>query len=210
MDYFNREERKRQKAFASVRDKLFNPVVKLLLWVGATPNQISAIGVAFLIFTCLLPTSYVSWAVVCMAFYVLCDGIDGPLARRQGIDHDGGGLVDFIADHLGVVFLPAAAIFQVGAWGPAMVLFACFYLMFIGLVVYANGLGVAVRKFIRTKYLFFLLYLASLYFERDLVTYFCAACAVYYMAESAEAVRRLYNYHAIKHGQAEGVGAEAK
>ena len=199
MDYFNTEERAKQKAFAARRDRIFTPAIKLLIRYEATPNQVSVAGVAFLMLTCLLPPSFVYLAVGGMALYVLCDGIDGPLARQTGNAHEGGSLVDIISDQLGVVFLPAAAIYHLGAWGPAMVLFACFYLIFIALVVYANGMGVVMRKFLRTKYFFFLLYLASLYFEKDLVTYFCGVCAVYYMVESFEAVRRIYTHQDIRH-----------
>jgi phosphatidylglycerophosphate synthase len=206
MDYANKEERKAQRAFAAIRDKVFSPVIGLLLKIGVTPNQVSLAGVAVLALTCLLPASQVVMAAGGMALYVLFDGIDGPLARRLDIAHAGGALVDIIADHMGVVFLSAAAIYHVGAWGPAMVVFACAYLLFIGLVVYANALGIALRRFVRIKYVFFLLYLGSLYFERDLVTYFCGLCAVYYLVELFEALRRIYMHHDTHR---EGPGGEA-
>ena len=198
MDYANKEERKAQRAFASIRDKVFSPVIWVLLKIGVTPNQVSVIGVLFLVLTCFLSASHILFALAGMAFYVLCDGIDGPLARRRGVAHAGGALVDIVADHMGVVFVSAAAIYHVGAWGPVMVVFSCVYLLFIGLVVYANALGIVLRRFVRTKYVFFLLYLASLYIERDLVTYFCGVCAVYYLVELFEALRRIYRHHDAK------------
>lgn len=195
MDYANKEERRAQQAFAAIRDKVFSPVIWLLLKVGVTPNQVSAAGVLVLALTCLLSASQVWLAVAGMALYVLCDGIDGPLARRLNTAHAGGALVDIVADHMGVVFVSAAAVHHVGAWGPAMVVFACAYLLFIGLVVYANALGIVLRRFVRTKYVFFLLYLGSLYLGQDLVTYFCGLCAVYYLVELFEALRRIYIHH---------------
>ncbi len=198
MDYVNKEERKAQKAFAAIRDKVFSPVIGLLVRAGVTPNQVSLAGVAVLFATCLLPPSMAWWAVAGMALYVLFDGIDGPLARRLSLDHTGGALVDLVADHMGVIFVSAAAIHHLGAWGPAMVVFACAYLLFICLVVYANALGIVLRRFVRTKYVFFLLYLASLYTARDLVTWFCGACALYYLAELFEALRRVYHFHAAQ------------
>ena len=76
-----------------------------------------------------------------------------------------------------------------------MVVFVGAYLLFIGLVVYANSQGVTLRRFVRTKYVFFLLYLGSLYSGEDLVTYFCGVCAVYYSVEVFAALRRIYGHH---------------
>ncbi|MCJ2163517.1 MULTISPECIES: CDP-alcohol phosphatidyltransferase family protein [unclassified Pseudodesulfovibrio] len=198
MDYFNDEERDRQKAFAAKRDYVFFPIVRLLMAVKATPNQVSIAGVVCLMLTCLLPKSQAVMATSLMALYVFCDGIDGPLARRMGTAHPGGSLIDIVSDQLGVVFLSAAAIYHLGAWGPVMVIYASSYLIIIGLAVYANSLGIELRKFIRSKYIFFLLYLGSLLADRDLVTYFCAAFAFHYSIETFEALRRIYNHHAEK------------
>ncbi len=203
MDYFNDKERAKQKEFAAKRDRIFSPLINLLIRYNATSNQISVAGVAFLIAACLMPPSMAIAATICMAMYVLCDGIDGPLARKKGNAHDGGSLIDIVADQLGVVFLPAAAIYHLGAWGPAMVVFASAYIAFIGLVVYANDLGVTLRKFIRSKYFFFLLYLGSLFLEKDLVSYFCAGFAVYYSVESFETLRRIYNFQDSRHNSVE-------
>ncbi|QGY41121.1 CDP-alcohol phosphatidyltransferase [Pseudodesulfovibrio cashew] len=195
MDYFNEEERAKQMAFAAKRDRLFSPVITLLVSLGATANQISIIGVVFLLLACVLPHDYAYTATFFMALHVFCDGIDGPLARRLGSAHAGGSLIDIVVDQLGVVFLPAAAIYHFGAWGPAMVVFSSSYLIFIALAVYANELGVELRKFIRSKYLMFLLYLGSLHSKNDMVTYFCGAFAVYYSIEACEALRRIYLFH---------------
>ncbi|MGE4291761.1 MAG: CDP-alcohol phosphatidyltransferase family protein [Desulfovibrio sp.] len=200
MDYFNKDEREKQQAFAARRDRIFSPIINGLVALGATPNQVTGVGVAFLMVACLLPNSLAVASATCIALYVFCDGLDGPLARRSGNAHPGGSLVDIVADQLGVVFLSAAAVHHLNAWGPAMVVFACSDLIFIGLVVYANALEVKLRKFIRAKYIFFLLYLGSLSLSRDLVTYFCAGFSVYYSVEAFEALYRIYNHHSGKPG----------
>ncbi|MFH1914308.1 MAG: CDP-alcohol phosphatidyltransferase family protein [Pseudomonadota bacterium] len=204
MDYFNFEERASQRDFAGIRDRIFSPVTNLLVRLGVRPNQVSAAGVGFLVLAGLTPPSLAWLAILGMAMYVLCDGLDGPLARRTGTPHPGGLLVDIVADQLGVVILPAAAIYHFGAWGPAMVLFAAAYVAFIGLVVYANVLRVELRRFIRSKYAFFLLYLASLYFNRDLVSYFCALFALYYSVETFETLRRIYAFHTARQAASPG------
>lgn len=195
MDYFNKSERERRVAFAAKRDRIFTPVVRLLDRMGASPNLISLLGILFLLVACTLSPAHAMLATSCMAMYLLCDGLDGPLARLTGRAHAGGSLVDIIADQLGVVFLPAAAIYHLGAWGPGMVLFSAAYLMFIGLVVYANELKVKVRPFIRTKYLFFLLYLVSLHLQKDLVSHFGGVFGVYYLLEGITVLRGIYTYY---------------
>ena len=195
MDYFNAEEKARQARFAVRRDRILSPAVDLLVRHEITPNQVSMAGVLALLVVCFMPPSMPVLATLFMALYVLCDGIDGPLARRLNVIHDGGSLVDIVADQLGVVFLSAAAIHHVGAWGPAMVVFASAYLIFIALAVYGNAIGVVMRKVVRAKYLFFLLYLGSLFSGRDLLTYFCAAFALYYSVQVVDSLRRLYRFH---------------
>ncbi|WP_419786771.1 CDP-alcohol phosphatidyltransferase family protein [Pseudodesulfovibrio sp.] len=208
MDYFNKDERAEQRAFTAARDRIFSPLVRALAALKVTPNQVSLAGTLFLLLVCFIPPSLALWATGCMAMYVLCDGIDGPLARRLGHTHAGGSLIDIVADQLGVVLLSAAAIQHFDSWGPAMVLFACFYLAFIALVVYANGLGVELRRFIRSKYLFFLLYLGSLFLQKDLLTYFCGIFAAYYCVESMEALHRIYTFHERHAGQLSGTHKE--
>ena len=195
MDYFNEEERARQEQFAVRRDRILAPAVDFLVRHDITPNRVSIVGVLALLAVCLMPPSLAFLATLFMALYVLCDGIDGPLARRLDVIHDGGSLVDIVADQLGVVFLSAAAIHHLGAWGPAMVVFASAYLIFIALAVYGNGIGVEMRKVVRAKYLFFLLYLGSLFSGRDLVTYFCAGFALYYSVQVIDSLRRIYRFH---------------
>lgn len=195
MDYFNEEERARQENFAVRRDRILAPAVDILVRYEITPNQVSIVGVGALLAVCLMPPSLAFLATLFMALYVLCDGIDGPLARRLDIIHDGGSLVDIVADQLGVVFLSAAAIHHLGAWGPAMVVFASAYLIFIALAVYGNAIGVEMRKVVRAKYLFFLLYLGSLFSGRDLVSYFCGAFALYYSVQVVDSLRRIYRFH---------------
>jgi hypothetical protein len=79
MDYFNDDERARQRTFASIRDRMFAPLTNLLAGHDVTPNQISAAGVAFLILAGLMPPSQAGLATLFMAVYVLCDGLDGPI-----------------------------------------------------------------------------------------------------------------------------------
>lgn len=201
MDSFNSRERAQQRRFAEKRDQLFRPVVNWLMQKGITSNQVSLLGVGFLASACLMPPPLALPAVVLIVLYVLCDGIDGPLARQSGKAHDGGSLVDIVADQMGVVLLTASATYHLDAFGPAMVLFSSAYTVFIGLVVYANELDVSVRIFVRSKYPFYTLYGIGLYLNQDLVSWFCGLFAVYYAVESSTVLKKIYDYHASRGGQ---------
>lgn len=192
MDYFNPEEKSWRQTFNTLRDTAFRPLVGALVRFGVSPNQVTLIGVIFLLAATFSSNAWS--ATILMALYVLCDGLDGPLARANGKLHPGGALMDIVADQMGVVFLPAAAIEHLGAWGPGMLLFAAAYLVFIALVVYANELRVRLRLFFRLKYLFFLLYLASLHLGRDLVTWPCTVMAVYYLAGIQNVLIRIHRH----------------
>lgn len=195
MDYFNPQEQSWRHTFESLRDRVFGPLVSLLARNGVKPNQVTLAGVVSLLGACIFSPEHAWTATALMALYVLCDGMDGPLARRTGRVHPGGALMDIVADQLGVALLPAAAVHHFGAWGPGMVLFASFYLVFIALVVYANRTGVPLRVFLRLKYVFFLLYLASLHLNRDLVSVPCTLFAVYYFVEIQNVLLRIHRHH---------------
>ena len=196
MDYFNEEERARQEQFAVRRDRILAPAVDFLVRHDITPNRVSIVGVLALLAVCLMPPSLAFLATLFMALYVLCDGIDGPLARRLDVIHDGGSLVDIVADQLGVVFLSAAAIHPPRGLGSGhgRVRLGLSHLHRPGRVR-QTGSAVEMRKVVRAKYLFFLLYLGSLFSGRDLVTYFCAGFALYYSVQVIDSLRRIYRFH---------------
>lgn len=194
MDYFTAKERERQKSFAAKRDRLFAPLVDRLRRAGISPNQVSLIGIVFLVLACLFPPASYALAGLGIILYVICDGIDGPLARSSGKAHSGGALVDIIADQFGVVMVSAAAIQHLGAWGPVMVLFSAAYMLFIALAVYANELQLKVGLVIRSKYPFYVLYVICLYLRLDWVTYFCGGFALYYFVVSFLALRKIYRH----------------
>ena len=202
IDYFHEKERAELLVLAAKRDKAFSPVIGLLARLRVTPNMISAAGVLFLLAACLPPPPWHRLVAACLVCYVLCDGLDGPLARRLGAAHAGGSLVDIIADQAGVAFLAAAAIVHLDALGPVMVLYSSSYLGFIALVCYANSLKVQLRRFFRTKYFFFGLYWLSLVLRLDLVTHFAAAFAAYYLLEILLTLRRIYAFHAGRRNNA--------
>ncbi len=62
----------------------------------------------------------------------------GHWQEKTGRAHSGGSLVDIVADQLGVVVLPMAAVYHFGIDGVVAVLFSTAYVVFIVFAVYAN------------------------------------------------------------------------
>ena len=196
MDYLSGEkERARQAKFAEMRTDAMRPFLDALTRLGVRPNGVTWLGVLFLIGGAVMPPEYPGVATVLLLLYVVCDGIDGPLARVQDRSHNGGAIVDMYADQLGVVLLPMAAIYHIGANGVLATGFSTGYVLFIILVVYQNGLNIFDRRFIRVKYLMFILYAISLAVQSPLVlNYFFLVFAIYYWMESHFSIVRIYDH----------------
>lgn len=196
MDYFNEEERNSQEKFRIARDKFFDPIVNLLIALKISPNQVSLLGVVFLIVACALPAEQIVWVVILFLLYCLMDGIDGPLARKAGESHEGGSIVDMLADQLGVVIVPAAAIWQLNTSGEASLFFATGYLLLIVLVVLENELPeYKQRTFVRIKYPVYGLYAIQLYMQdTTILNYVFAIGAAYYWMEVYRRTMNLHSY----------------
>lgn len=211
MDYFNEEERAKQKEFASWRDRSLAPVTGFFVAVGIKPWHITLFAVLLLSLGVFIPVQgdlpvtgnwfYLSF---CLFFYCVLDGFDGPLARRMNCAHEGGAMLDIAADQVGVAVVAAAATYHYGADPVFATLFASAYLSFIALAIYANGRGVPIWGFIRIKYFFYFNYcLASLlgpdlemggFTPFDLPDLLMKVFAVYYIFFILHALVRIHQH----------------
>ena len=162
MDYFNAGETEKQSRFAARRDAIFSPAVRILAGLGATPTQISILGVVFAVLAAAL--SGLGWLVVTLliVLYVLMDGLDGPLARHLKVQGQGGSLVDIFADQVGVIIIAVGAVIWTSGDPALQVGFAFTYISTIYLMVLCNVLGIHMPLIARVKYFYFALYVAVL------------------------------------------------
>lgn len=195
MDYFNEAERRKQKDFAAWRDGKLAPFLSAATRAGLRPYHITIISVLCLVGAVLLPITDAPFGYAALILaYCLLDGLDGPLARRQGSSHEGGAMLDIAADQAGVALVAAAATHHLGSNGIAAVLFAGSYLSFIALALYANRCAVTLWPFIRIKYFFYFIYFVSGVIALDLAQYLMAAFAAYYSAYIVHALVRIYSH----------------
>ena len=197
MDYFTLKERESQEKFRAFRDRCFRPLLELLAHAGVNPNHVSSLGVICLLAACLLDHTHYLLAAVLLLLYLLMDAVDGPLARRLGKSHEGGSIVDMLADQIGVVAVPAGSVWHLNANGVAALVFSTGYLVLIVLAVLENELReYKPRTFVRVKYPVYALYVVALYQNGAmLLDWTFAVFALYYWWEVYARTGRIYDYY---------------
>ena len=103
--------------------------------------------------------------------------------------------MDILVDQSSVVFIPAAAVYQIGLRGELAVIFSSSYLVFIALVLYANEHGIKLKPFVRLKILLYALYCISLFLKQDIMTIFLVPFTIYYLAVIFYALRGIYRHY---------------
>ena len=181
MDYFNESERVKQKRFSKWRDKVFSSIIAWLVKKNINQNQISLLGVIFLIAACVVQPVYYVLMALFMGGYFFCDAIDGGIARYKNEQSKTGSLIDIICDQTGVVLISAAFIHNYDINATLCLIFSNFYIAFIILIVFLNEKHIVMFQFIRVKYIFFLLYTFSSLIPLLIVDYFLIIFAVYYV-----------------------------
>ncbi|MCB1657802.1 MAG: CDP-alcohol phosphatidyltransferase family protein [Pseudomonadales bacterium] len=195
MDYFNHEEREKQKKFSNWRDKHLKSLLKALTSLNVSPNAITIIGVLLLAIAATLSKEYIFFVAIFLILYVAFDGIDGPLARYQSKAHTGGALIDISADQMGVVILPIAAIYHFNINGISSVLFSTGYVVFIAFSIFLNEKSIKTAKYVRVKYPFYVLYFLELVFNFNFLDKFMMIFGFYYWIMIFLTLRVIYNYY---------------
>lgn len=197
MDYFNKEERVFQEHFKVIRDRAFSNVCFYLHKIGITPNMVSIMGVVFLVSIIWIPRNLFWLSGIFLTLYLLMDGIDGPLARLTLKSHKGGAIVDIFCDQLGIVIVPIASIIHLNIQPVSALLFSTGYIILIVIVVFENELlKYSARKFVRIKYIIYVLYIVSIAINYAfLLNYTFVIGAVYYWSESIARVFSLYTHY---------------
>ena len=192
LDYYNDAERGKQQAWADTRDRVLKPLIFVLKKASITPNMVTLMSVTCLLCGCLVFENARWSSFVLLFLYGFLDSVDGPLSRATDTSNKGGALLDMVADQMGIILVPAAAIYFLGASGPLMVIFSGVYLAFIVLIIYANQEQIDIPRFVRIKGVVFLLYGACIYFQEDWLTPLVVVFTPYYVIMIMIVLRRLY------------------
>ena len=183
VDYFNDKEREKQKGFARLRDAAVAPLLPILKRLGIGPNTITLLGVAALLAGLAAAAINPVWYAVGLVFYVVLDGLDGPVARHQGKSSPIGALADITADQIGVPLVLAYLAYRGMIEGWLAATLSGFYLITIYNMVISNMQGFRMAFTLRLKYVFFALaaaYLLGLPYVSVGGRYFLIAASLYY------------------------------
>ena len=122
----------------STKDHLLDPVAERL-GGRVRPLALSLTGAALCVGAGVLAWQRLApIAVACWLAGRLLDGLDGPVARRQGTASDLGGFVDLVLDTIGYAAIPlglAAGADDTRSWAIAAVLLATFYVNAVSLLM---------------------------------------------------------------------------
>ena len=158
LHYFSQEERVFEREWSGARDRFFDPLCSFLARVGISPNLVSLAGLAMLVGVWLNFAARPQLAFAFLVLYVLCDAIDGCVARKLKRASRAGAFVDIICDQTGmavVTILLMAYNLISPVMGGAYIYAYC---LMIAVTVTRNALGVPPRWIFRTKYFLFLVY----------------------------------------------------
>lgn len=96
--------------FQKLRDRLFRSPAKLLLGMGLTANFISILGVFFAIAAAFSPNNAVVFSIF-IVLNLICDGLDGVVARYSNTDNDFGSILDVSCDTFSLIVVSAGLYF---------------------------------------------------------------------------------------------------
>lgn len=158
LNYFSSSEHRTIYGVQGVRDKIFFPVSKFLSFVGINADMVSLIGFGMLGFFIYFLQSAPYLACIFLLLHVLVDAFDGPLARYQKKDGDGGALVDIICDHTGMVVVVVSLVCYKLINPAISIIYVYVYTLMIVATVVRNRLGQPPRFVFRSKYYLYMLF----------------------------------------------------
>lgn len=183
-DYFGDKEAAKQQKFKDARDKFLQKPVVFLTRLGIKPNGVTFFAVLLFFIACGIVMKYPFLGGLLGLFYCLLDGLDGPLARYQGLQSKAGSLIDIFADQIGIIVLPLLSVVYFDTNFIFAYMFGLFYIVEIFLLTILNALKINFGFVLRVKYFYYGLFLLCAFLKMDLLFYFHLVFGLYYMFHS--------------------------
>ena len=157
LNYFGRDRwihtRLREK-----RTKFIAAVFPRVAQLGVVPDTISYVGIALLAGVILYFVRSPKLAVLFLVGHVLCDGLDGALARHTGKASQSGAFTDLVCDQLGMVVVAVMAIFHHLVSPLIGTVYVTLYLIVVVFGVIINVMGLGTRVTITSKYFLYIVF----------------------------------------------------
>lgn len=162
-DCYSADERSLMEATQRWRGAVFHRLLKTLDRLRVTPNLLTALS--FLSGMAFCPVWFVSHgaALSAVALHVLLDGLDGPLARHQGLASRRGSFTDTVSDQCVVtavtVTLMADHVIGTVAGGVYVFLYA----LVVGFAMVRNALAVPYSWVLRPRFIVYTWLMVEMY-----------------------------------------------
>lgn len=161
-NYFAEREQAGQAGFQRIRDRLSQPLVRILVRCRVTADLISLTSLLQL-----APFGYlmlsdgnpdrIVWASVFLWLHVILDALDGPVARATGTAGPAGAFTDMCVDHTGMLITTCILTAAKMVNPTAAVAYVASYTVAVAFTVWLNMIGHPFKVVIRTKYLLYAL-----------------------------------------------------
>ncbi len=126
------------------KDCVFGPLMKILSWLGVSPNFIAFLSAFTLVSTLIVAVQMLNPLIFIYGLWLhfILDSLDGPLARFQNRASSSGAITDTIVDFLGVL---AATIFTLQFLNMNSIIALCFAVLYL-LEIYNSFLATLTQK----------------------------------------------------------------
>ncbi len=195
-DCYSARERASMERSQQVRARLLRPLLKSLTSLRVTPGWITAASLA----TGLLFWPAWNWSplLACglLALHVALDGLDGPLARWQGVASARGSFTDTVCDQfvLATVVLTLTTCGRLP--GPSAGAFLFLYTLVVAFAMVRNALGAPYSWLLRPRFLVYLAIPVDVWLAPGILSPLCLGLSTLLLFKAGTgvlAIRRLLN-----------------
>jgi len=164
------------------RTKLVAAFFPRIAQLGVVPDTISYVGIALLAGVIVYFVRSPRLAVLFLLCHVLCDGLDGALARHTGKASQSGAFTDLVCDQLGMVVVAVMAIFHHLVSPLIGTVYITLYLIVVVFGVIINVMGLGTRVTITSKYFLYAVFAVWALWKVNLIPpmmyFFCFVMAL--------------------------------
>lgn len=182
LNYFTAKEQQKQSEFSQKRSSLLSPLVSLMSSLGLTANSVSLLSLLSTAGFVYFAPEHMLLALLFILIHILLDGLDGPLARKQGTAGNAGAFTDICVDQAGLLVVLLTLIHYELAESFSVASYGLLYIIMITFMVILNERSVHLPTIIRSKYLLYIVLLIEALWPLSILNQFLGLFALYMLA----------------------------
>lgn len=136
-----------------LRGRWLQPLLNLLSALRITPDHVTCLALAAGLAFCPLYFWWQPAAIAALALHVLLDGLDGPLARSQGVASARGSFTDTVSDQIVIAATTITLMFSGALSVPAGGIYIFVYTVVVAFAMIRNALDIPYSWLFRPRFL---------------------------------------------------------